>query len=132
MLSLTEGAINKAKELIKNENEPNLALRIFVIPSGCCGIDFGLEITNKFDSSDNFIDISGLRVVVDDFSYPFVENAEIDFIEREGNGYFVVNTNLGKGCGSGGNCGCSKEKEEKYGCRNVEEFNSKGSCACNN
>ena len=47
MLNLTERALNKAKELISQENEPNLALRVFVIPSGCCGLDFGLEITNE-------------------------------------------------------------------------------------
>jgi len=140
MLSLTEKALNKAKELIANENEPNLALRVFVVPSGCCGMDFGLEITNEFDSSDNFIDINGLKVVVDDFSYPFVENAEIDFVEREGRGYFIINSNINKSCGCGnGQCCCSNE-EEKYGyeseeecsCGNVKECNCGGFCDCNN
>jgi iron-sulfur cluster assembly accessory protein len=139
MLNLTEKALNKAKELIANEDEPNLALRVFVIASGCCGIDFGFEITNEFDSSDNFIDINGLKVVVDDFSYPFVENAEIDFVESEGMGYFIINSNINKGCGCGnGQCGCTKEEEygcedeEKCGCGNEKECNCGGSCACNN
>ncbi|MGC8733441.1 MAG: HesB/IscA family protein [bacterium] len=131
MLTLTEKAINKAKELIANENEPNLALRVFVISSRCCGIDFCLEITNEFDSSDNFIDINGLKVVVDDFSYPFLENAEIDFIERDGVAYFIVNSNLNKSCGCGSNCGCHDEGEE-CGCGNDSECGCGGSCACNN
>lgn len=135
MLNLTERALNKAKELISQENEPNLALRVFVIPGGCCGLDFGLKITNEFDSSDNFIDINGLKVVVDDFSYPFIENAEIDFVEREGMGYFIINSNFNKGCGcSNGQCECNKEEnyEEECGCGNEKECGCGGSCACNN
>ena len=138
MITLSEKALKKAKELIESENQPNLALRVFVIPSGCCGIDFGLEITNEFDSSDNFIDINGLKVVVDDFSYPFVENAQIDFIEREGMGYFIINSNLNKGsCCSEGNCNCKSsecncQESGECNCANSSECECGGSCACNN
>ncbi|MCS6955110.1 MAG: iron-sulfur cluster assembly accessory protein, partial [Candidatus Calescibacterium sp.] len=76
MLSLTEKAKEKIKEMITEENG-NYYLRVYAMPAGCCGLEFGMELTNEIDSSDNFLDFNDFKVVVDDFSFPFVENLQI-------------------------------------------------------
>ncbi|MEN3015739.1 MAG: iron-sulfur cluster assembly accessory protein [bacterium] len=101
MLIITEKAKQKITEMLNQEGQ-GYYLRLYAIPSGCCGIDFGMEITNETDSSDNFIDLEKFKVVVDDFSYPFIENLEIDVVERENKVYFVVSQQKQNGCG----CSC--------------------------
>ncbi|MFN4220060.1 MAG: HesB/IscA family protein [bacterium] len=128
MVAFTLKAKEKIKQMIETEGENNY-LRIYAIPSGCCGIDFGMEITNEIDSSDTFIDLEDFKVVIDDFSIPFVENLEIDIIEKEGNVYFVLNTKEKlhqNGCGCGCGCGCETEEKTKSKCSCDNE-----NCNCN-
>lgn len=108
MVSFTLKAKEKIKEMIETEGE-NSYLRIYAIPSGCCGIDFGMELTNETDSSDTLIDLGDFKIVIDDFSVPFIENLEIDIIEKENNTYFILNPKEGNvskcGCNNS-NCNC--------------------------
>lgn len=120
MLVLSEKAKEKVKQMIKEEGE-NYYLRIYAIPAGCCGLDFGMELTNEIDSSDTFIEFGDFKVVVDDFSYPFVENLKVDIVDKEGKSYFVIDMEKSNGCGCG--CGCSDKEDHSCGCGN-------GSCGC--
>jgi len=129
MLTLTEKAKEKIKEMM-NQEGGNYFLRLYVIPSGCCGVEFGMELTNETDSSDSFIDFEDFKVVVDDFSYPFVENLEIDIVEKEGKAFFVINSKVSScGCGSCecGSCGCGSS-----GCECSSEKSHNGNCGCCN
>ncbi|MCS7244196.1 MAG: iron-sulfur cluster assembly accessory protein [Candidatus Calescibacterium sp.] len=118
MLSLTEKAKEKIKEMIKAENG-DYYLRVYAMPAGCCGLEFGMELTNETDSSDNFLDFNDFKVVVDDFSFPFIENLQIDIAEKEGKTFFVLNSL------KVGGCGCSSAEEGSHGC-----CCGNGSCGC--
>lgn len=123
MFKLTEKAKEKIKEMINKEGQ-DYYLRVYAIPSGCCGIDFGMELTNETDSSDNFIDFQDFKVVIDDFSYPFIENLQIDVIEKEQKLYFILDKQnkdeneceCGSGCGCGSGCECGSRCGCGSGC----------------
>ncbi len=109
MITISQKAKEKIIQILKEQNgNQESYLRIYVVPSGCCGLDFAIEVTNETDSADNFIDMQDFKLVVDDFSYPFIENLAIDLVEKEGKEYFVLNINkqYENSCNCNCNCGC--------------------------
>ncbi len=98
----TDSCCEKVRDLIAEENNPNLKLRVFVNGGGCSGFQYGFtfdEITNEDDFE---IQKDGLNFLVDPMSYQYLVGAEIDYTESLHGSQFVIrNPNATTTCGCG-------------------------------
>ncbi|MEK6951474.1 MAG: iron-sulfur cluster assembly accessory protein, partial [Nanoarchaeota archaeon] len=101
-LKITPKAINKVKEIMKQEGKENGILRVSVLAGGCSGYTYDLEIVDKSTSSDLSFKESGLIIAVDKDSLEFLNKAKIDFVESlKESGFKFNNPNATKECGCG-------------------------------
>lgn len=101
-LIVTDKAVTKAKDLIAQENRDDLALRIAVQPGGCAGLRYKLFFDDRSLDGDNVIDYSGLSLVVDRLSEPYLKGATIDFVDTiEQQGFTIDNPNATGSCSCG-------------------------------
>ncbi len=101
-LKLTKPAINKIKQIIKNEKNKNAILRISVLPGGCSGNVYNLEIINKPIKTDLNFKQDRLNISIDKNSLEFLNGTEIDFVDTlKESGFKFNNPNANKECGCG-------------------------------
>lgn len=99
---LTEQAATKVKSLIENEGRDDLALRIAVQPGGCSGMRYQLFFDDRQMDGDVRQDFSGVTVVVDRMSVPYLMGATIDFADTiEQQGFTIDNPNAQNSCACG-------------------------------
>lgn len=109
MLTITENAANKLKELMSEKdadgtefNQAVVGLRVFVQGGGCSGFQYGMTIENESQEADLKFESSGIRIYVDHISIRYLKNAEIDFVYTPtGGGFKVNNPNATSTCGCG-------------------------------
>ncbi len=102
MITITEKAASKVKELLKSEKKESYGLRIEVVPGGCSGFEYGFSFDNKKVSNDTIIEKDGLKVFVDKESLAMIDGATVDFIETlQGAGFKVSNPKAKSSCGCG-------------------------------
>lgn len=102
MITLTDTAATKVKDLIEAEGEPNLALRVAVRPGGCSGFSYEMFFDSDIADGDNLVDHSGVRVVVDASSAELLEGATLDYKDGlQGAGFAIENPNAQRSCGCG-------------------------------
>jgi iron-sulfur cluster assembly protein/iron-sulfur cluster insertion protein len=102
MITLTESASTKVKELIKAEGNEELALRVAVRPGGCSGFSYEMFFDTDIGSDDALTDAGGVRVVVDSASAPFLQGASLDYKDGlQGAGFAINNPNATRSCGCG-------------------------------
>jgi iron-sulfur cluster insertion protein len=102
VLSLTEPAAAKVKELIEAEGNPTLALRVAVRPGGCSGYSYEMFFDTDIADDDLLNDIAGVRVVVDPASAPLLSGAALDYKDGlQGAGFSISNPNAQRSCGCG-------------------------------
>ena len=111
-LVLTSSAAKKVRELITDEGNDLLMLRIFVQGGGCSGFQYGLTFDESVEEGDTVVDTEGVRLLVDPMSVQYLMGAEIDFVEGiQGDQFVIRNPNVASGCGcgssAGGGCGSS-------------------------
>jgi iron-sulfur cluster insertion protein len=100
---LESGAVTKLRDLVAEEGNPNLMLRVFVQGGGCSGMSYGFtfeEIQNEDDFDFAYEDV---RVVVDSMSMQYLQGASIDYREDLMGASFVINNPQAQttcGCGS--------------------------------
>jgi iron-sulfur cluster assembly protein len=114
MVTVTENAAAKIKELMANEPEGEVSvLRIAVQGGGCSGFQYALGFDRGPQDGDNEVEMHGVRVVVDPFSAPYLVGSEIDFVDAlMGAGFAINNPNVQAACG----CGSSfQAKDEAAG-----------------
>jgi len=101
-LVFTDSAASKVKELIDEEGNPDLKLRVFVTGGGCSGFQYGFtfdEVTNEDDTS---MEKNGVTLLIDAMSYQYLVGAEIDYTEGlEGSQFVIRNPNATTTCGCG-------------------------------
>ncbi|NIJ13476.1 iron-sulfur cluster assembly accessory protein [Saccharomonospora amisosensis] len=101
-VTLTEAAASKAKALLDQEGRDDMHLRIAVQPGGCAGLRYQLFFDERTLDGDLFREFNGLRVAVDRMSAPYVQGAEIDFVDSiEKQGFTIDNPNAGGSCACG-------------------------------
>ncbi len=101
-LKLTKTAINKVKEIIKQEKKKNAILRISILPGGCSGHVYNLEIINKQIKTDLSLKQGDLNISVDKNSLEFLNGTEINFVDNlKESGFKFNNPNANKECGCG-------------------------------
>jgi len=103
LLALTTGAVEKVDEFIRDHGGADTTgLRVAVLPGGCSGFQYGLNIEDAPESDDEVLDISGVRIFVDPFSAQYLDGIEIDYVSSMmGSGFTFSNPNATGGCGCG-------------------------------
>jgi iron-sulfur cluster assembly accessory protein len=106
-LSLTDAAASKVRTLLDQEGRDDLRLRVAVQPGGCSGLQYQLFFDERSLDGDEELDISGVPVVVDRMSSPYLGGATIDFTDTiEQQGFTIDNPNASGGCSCGNSfCG---------------------------
>ena len=98
----TDGAASKVKQLIAEEGNPKLKLRVFVTGGGCSGFQYGFTFDEETQEGDASVENDGVTVVVDPMSYQYLEGAEIDYKDSlEGSMFVINNPNATTTCGCG-------------------------------
>lgn len=102
-IHLTETALSKVQSFIEEHGSENDAgLRVAVLPGGCSGFQYGLNIEDTPEQDDEVLDMSGVRVFVDPFSAQYLEGIEIDYVtSMMGAGFTFKNPAATGGCGCG-------------------------------
>ncbi len=103
LLSLTESAAAKIKELMAEEPEGEATvLRVAIQGGGCSGFQYGLGFDRGSQEGDLELELHGVPVVVDPFSAPYLRGAEIDYVDSiQASGFAVNNPNAVSSCGCG-------------------------------
>ena len=103
MVTITQRAAEKIKELMAAENDPALtALRVAVEGGGCSGFQYALGFDGAVDENDEAWDSYGVRVIVDRFSLPYLTGSSVDYIDGlTGAGFQIENPNVVAACGCG-------------------------------
>ena len=98
----TDSAANKVKELIDEEGNPALKLRVFVTGGGCSGFQYGFTFDEETAEDDTTMHKNGVTLLVDPMSYQYLVGAEIDYTEGlEGSQFIIKNPNATSTCGCG-------------------------------
>ena len=101
-MKLGTEAIAKLQEMIAEENNPKLKLRVFVQGGGCSGFQYGFTFDEVKNEDDFDWDFDGVNVVVDSMSLQYLQDAEVDYVEDNMGANFVIkNPNATSTCGCG-------------------------------
>ncbi|THF62267.1 iron-sulfur cluster insertion protein ErpA [Pseudothauera nasutitermitis] len=102
VLVFTDSAANKVKELIDEEGNPALKLRVFVTGGGCSGFQYGFTFDEEINEDDTSFEKNGVMLLIDSMSYQYLLGAEIDYTEGlEGSQFVIRNPNATSTCGCG-------------------------------
>ena len=95
-------AADKVSELIEDEGNDGLKLRVFVTGGGCSGFSYGFTFDDDVAQDDTVVQRGGVTMVVDPMSYQYLVGAEVDFREDlQGSQFVVTNPNASSTCGCG-------------------------------
>jgi iron-sulfur cluster insertion protein len=101
-LLFTDAAASKVKELIEEENNAELKLRVFVTGGGCSGFQYGFTFDENVGDGDTMVENGGVTLLIDPMSYQYLVGAEIDYTEGlEGAQFVIRNPNATTTCGCG-------------------------------
>jgi iron-sulfur cluster insertion protein len=105
-LVFTDAAATKVGELIREESNPNLKLRVFIQGGGCSGFQYGFTFDENEDDGDTRIVNCGVTLLIDPMSIQYLEGSEIDYREDLNGAQFVIrNPNASTTCGCGSSFG---------------------------
>lgn len=101
-LVFTDSAASKVRELIEEEGNPGLKLRVFVTGGGCSGFQYGFTFDEEVSEDDTAMEKNGVTLLIDPMSYQYLLGAEIDYTEGlEGSQFVIRNPNATSTCGCG-------------------------------
>ena len=102
LVKLAPSAIAKIKELIAEENNPDLKLRMFVSGGGCSGMQYGFTFEEVANEDDFDLEFEGVHVLVDSMSSQYLQGAEVDYTESlQGSQFSIKNPQAQTTCGCG-------------------------------
>ncbi|MFN0299232.1 MAG: iron-sulfur cluster insertion protein ErpA [Burkholderiales bacterium] len=98
----TDSAAGKVRQLIDEEGNNDLKLRVFVTGGGCSGFQYGFTFDEEVSEEDTVLEKNGVTLLVDSMSYQYLVGAEIDYTEGvEGAQFVIKNPNATSTCGCG-------------------------------
>jgi iron-sulfur cluster insertion protein len=101
-ISFSDAAASRVKQLIVEEENPDLKLRVYVTGGGCSGFQYGFTFDEKSNPGDMEIVKNEVTMVVDPMSLQYLVGGEVDFIQGlEGSRFLVTNPNATSTCGCG-------------------------------
>lgn len=102
MITITDSAVLKIKEILAEENNPDLKVRMFVEGGGCSGFQYGFTLDDSQGEDDFDIEKGGVHILVDAMSAQYVQGAEVDWMESvQGAQFAIRNPNAQTTCGCG-------------------------------
>ncbi|NIP29725.1 MAG: iron-sulfur cluster assembly accessory protein [Candidatus Dadabacteria bacterium] len=103
MFEVTSKAANEIKRLLSEDDEIQDAfLRVRVVPGGCSGFSYEMGFDDEIEENDQIFEAEGVRVAIDEFSYPYVKGGTLDFKDGfSGTGFHIDNPNAVGQCGCG-------------------------------
>lgn len=102
MFSVTEKATSEIKKLLLEEDLQDAFLRVRVVPGGCSGFSYEMGFDDETEDSDKVIESDGVKVAIDELSYPYLDGSTLDF--KDGlneTGFSIENPNATGSCGCG-------------------------------
>ncbi|WP_367026132.1 iron-sulfur cluster insertion protein ErpA [Methylococcus sp. ANG] len=101
-IQFTDSAANRVSELLAEEGDQNLKLRVYVTGGGCSGFQYGFTFDEVVNEDDTVVEKNGVSVLVDPMSLQYLQGAEIDYTENVSGSQFVIrNPNATTTCGCG-------------------------------
>ena len=101
-LLFSDSAAKKVKQLIEEEGNPGLKLRVFVTGGGCSGFQYGFTFDEVTNEDDSIMEKDGVQLLIDPMSAQYLTGAEIDYSEGlEGAQFVIKNPNATTTCGCG-------------------------------
>ena len=100
-LLFTDSAASKVKQLIEEEGNDNLNLRVFISGGGCSGFQYGFTFDESVNEDDTVMKKNGVKLLVDAMSFQYLIGAEIDYQENLQGAQFII-----KNPGATSTCGC--------------------------
>ena len=102
MLSLSENAAGKVQELLQQEGQPDVVLRVAVQPGGCAGLRYAMYLDDQVAETDTVLEQHGVRLAVDKMSVPYLKEAKVDFVDSlEASGFTIDNPVAQSSCACG-------------------------------
>ena len=99
---MTDSFVKRMKQLQTQKNKPDLMLRIRVDGGGCQGFEYHFVEETVKNDNDTLFEKEGVHIVTDDISLPFLENAEMDYVDDLIGAHFKINNpNASSSCGCG-------------------------------
>ena len=101
-ISMSDSAVAKIKELLVEEGNPNLKLRVFVQGGGCAGFQYGFTFDETVAEDDTVVEKDGIQMLIDAISYQYLVGAKVDYKDDlEGAQFTIKNPNATTPCGCG-------------------------------
>lgn len=101
-LDFSDSAAAKVKQLIAEEDNPNLKLRVYVTGGGCSGFQYGFTFDEDANEGDTTVSKDGVELLIDPMSFQYLAGAEIDYVDDlEGARFVIRNPNASTTCGCG-------------------------------
>ena len=99
---VTSKAAEKLKEVLKENNKEGSGLRVEVVPGGCSGFQYGLELDDSTTDLDLVLLDKGIKIIVSKENMQFLKGAKLDYVDSlQGGGFKISNTNANSSCGCG-------------------------------
>jgi iron-sulfur cluster insertion protein len=106
MITISDSAKQKIKDILLEENNPKIALRTFVQGGGCSGFSYGFTMDDEINEDDFEIPLDEYKILVDSMSMQYLAGAEIDYKEEiMGSSFTINNPNASTTCGCGSSFG---------------------------
>ena len=106
VITITESAKEKIKDILLEENNPQLSLRTFVQGGGCSGFSYGFTLDEVMNEDDFEVPVDDFKLLVDSMSRQYLQGATIDYKEElMGSSFTIKNPNATTTCGCGSSFG---------------------------
>ncbi len=108
IILVTEAASKEIKKIADEQGIENPILRIRVVPGGCSGFQYAMGFDESVSENDKVVETAdGVKVVIDEFSAPYIKGATLDYVtDFMGGGFTIKNPNASGSCGCGNSFSC--------------------------
>ena len=101
-LIITNKAADKLKEVLKENNKESSGLRVEIVPGGCSGFQYGLELDDSTTDLDLTFEEKGVKIIISKENMQFLKGAKLDYVDSlQGGGFKISNPNAHDSCGCG-------------------------------
>jgi len=99
---VTNKAAEKLQEVLKENNKEGSGLRVEIVPGGCSGFQYGLELDDNTTDIDQIIEEKGVKIIISKENLQFLRGAKLDYVDSlQGGGFKISNPNAHSSCGCG-------------------------------
>lgn len=117
MISISDEAVAQLETFLEEQGTKGYALRVFVAPGGCSGLQYGMSVEEEVEEGDTVVEMKGVRLLVDEFSAMYLGGSEIDYVNSlMGGGFTVRNPNAVAGCACGHSFDAGGNEATAQGC----------------